>query len=42
MVVERLRVGQTGLNNEAIKFYQVKEVALDIKVWLIALCMASA
>ncbi|KAH8680726.1 putative MFS transporter [Xylariales sp. PMI_506] len=42
VAVERLRLGQTGLRNQTIKLDQVKEGLLDIKVWLVALTMASA
>ncbi|KAJ6021517.1 MFS general substrate transporter [Penicillium herquei] len=42
VAAERLRVGQTGLNNSPFKFSQVKEAVLDVKIWLIALTMASA
>ena len=42
VAVERLRAGHTGLKSNKIEFYQVKEAVLDIKVWLVALMMASA
>ncbi|KAI0144538.1 major facilitator superfamily domain-containing protein [Xylariaceae sp. FL1272] len=42
VAIERLRAGQTGVRNQEIKFTQVKEAALDAKVWLVALIMASA
>ncbi|OAA58492.1 Major facilitator superfamily domain, general substrate transporter [Niveomyces insectorum RCEF 264] len=42
VAVERLRVGQTGVRNQEIKIAQIKEAALDAKVWLVALMMASA
>ncbi|KAJ5893244.1 MFS general substrate transporter [Penicillium taxi] len=32
VAVERLRAGQTGLNNQKIKFHQIKEALLDIKI----------
>lgn len=41
VAVERLRAGQTGVRNETIKLPQIKEACLDVKVWLIALIMAS-
>lgn len=40
--VERLRYGQTGVRCTKFKISQVKEAVLDIKVWLVALMMASA
>ncbi|KAK3937147.1 major facilitator superfamily domain-containing protein [Diplogelasinospora grovesii] len=40
--VERLRMGQTGVRCTKFKWKQLKEAALDLKVWLIALMMASA
>ncbi|OKL60414.1 hypothetical protein UA08_04377 [Talaromyces atroroseus] len=42
VAVERLRSGQTGLHNQTIKGAQIKESLLDVKVWLVALTMASA
>lgn len=42
IAVERLRRGQTGVRNQKIKIPQIKEAALDVKVWLVALTMASA
>lgn len=42
VAVERLRVGQTGVRNQEIKLSQVKEAALDPKIWLVSLTMASA
>lgn len=42
VAVERLRVGQTGLSNSKIKGEQVKESLKDVKIWLVALMMASA
>ncbi|KXH34332.1 allantoate permease [Colletotrichum simmondsii] len=41
VAIERLRQGQTGLKNQTIKTAQIKEALLDIKVWLVALTMAS-
>lgn len=40
--VERLRDGQTGIRCTKFKVSQLKEAVLDIKVWLVALMMASA
>lgn len=40
--VERLRYGQTGTRCRLFKLQQVKEGLLDIKVWLVAVMMASA
>jgi MFS family permease len=42
MAVERLRAGQTGLKNKAVKAAQVKEAAQDINVWLVAVIVAAA
>ena len=42
VALERLRRGQTGVRNQKIKVSQIKEAALDVKVWLVALTMASA
>lgn len=42
VAVERLRAGQTGVRNQEIKLYQIKEAVLDIKVWLVAITMAAA
>ncbi|KAF1847239.1 putative MFS transporter [Cucurbitaria berberidis CBS 394.84] len=41
IAVERLRAGQTGVRNQEIKWSQIKEGALDVKVWLVALTMAA-
>lgn len=40
--VERLRAGQTGLKNKEIKLSQIKESLFDVKIWLVAIMMASA
>ncbi|MBE3049242.1 MFS transporter, partial [Candidatus Bathyarchaeota archaeon] len=40
--VERLRHGQTGVRCTKFKWGQVREAVLDVKVWLVALMMASA
>jgi MFS family permease len=42
VAVERLRRGQTGVRCETLKRSQLLESLLDIKVWLIAIMMASA
>lgn len=42
IAVERLRKGQTGVRCQKIKKSQLLEAVLDIKVWLVALMMASA
>jgi MFS family permease len=45
VAVERLRYDQQGIRSEEtqrIKVSQIKEALLDIKVWLVALMMASA
>lgn len=42
VAVERLRAGQTGVRNHVIKREQIREAALDVKVWLVALTMAAA
>ncbi|KAK1491037.1 allantoate permease [Colletotrichum cuscutae] len=41
VAIERLRQGQTGVKNQTIKTAQIKEALLDVKVWLVALTMAS-
>lgn len=38
---ERLRIGQTGINNSKIKKSQIKEALLDPTVWLVFIMMAS-
>ncbi|SPO04328.1 related to allantoate transport protein [Cephalotrichum gorgonifer] len=40
--VERLRHGQTGVRCTKFKWDQLREAVLDVKVWLVALMMASA
>ncbi|RYP92819.1 hypothetical protein DL770_001099 [Monosporascus sp. CRB-9-2] len=40
--VERLRYGQTGVRCTKFKWAQLREAVLDVKIWLIALMMASA
>lgn len=40
--VERLRAGQTGVRCVKFKGSQVREAVLDVKVWLVAVMMASA
>lgn len=42
IAVERLRKGQTGVRCQKIKKSQLLEALLDVKVWLVALMMASA
>lgn len=42
VAVERLRRGQTGVRCQKIKLSQIKEAALDIKLYLIAIMMAAA
>lgn len=42
VAVERLRKGATGVRCQKIKPAQLKEAALDIKVWLVFILMASA
>ncbi|APA14406.1 hypothetical protein sscle_12g091760 [Sclerotinia sclerotiorum 1980 UF-70] len=42
VATERLRYGQTGIRCTKFKWYQIKESILDIKVWLVAIMMASA
>lgn len=42
VAVERLRKGQTGVRCQKLKGSQIKEAALDIKIWLIFIMMASA
>ncbi|KAH8879259.1 MFS general substrate transporter [Thozetella sp. PMI_491] len=33
LAVERMRAGQTGIENDGFKMYQVKEAFLDLKTW---------
>lgn len=40
--VERLRAGQTGVRCAKFKWSQIREAVLDVKVWLVAIMMASA
>ena len=40
--VERLRMDQSGVRCPHFKWYQMREAMLDVKVWLLALAMASA
>jgi MFS family permease len=42
VAVERLRRGATGVRCEKIKWSQIKEAFLDIKVWLVFIMMGSA
>jgi len=42
VAVERLRRGQTGVRCQKLKGSQIREAALDIKIWLVALMMAAA
>lgn len=42
IATERLRAGQTGIKNRVLKFSQIKEAVLDVKIWLVAITMASA
>ncbi|KAF2461991.1 major facilitator superfamily domain-containing protein [Lineolata rhizophorae] len=42
VAVERLRKGQTGVRCQKLKLDQIKEAALDSKVWLIAIVYCSA
>jgi len=42
VAVERLRRGQTGVRCQKLKFSQIREAALDIKIWLVAFMMAGA
>ena len=42
VAVERLREGQTGVRCQKIKWAQIKETFLDIKVWIVTLMMAAA
>jgi len=42
VAVERLRKGQTGVRCQKLKLSQIKEAALDIKIWLVAFMMAAA
>lgn len=42
IATERLRYGQTGVQCTTLKWSQIRESFLDIKIWLVALMMASA
>ena len=42
VAVERLRKGQTGVRCQKLKWEQVTETFLDVKVWLVAFMMAGA
>ncbi|KAL9608645.1 MAG: hypothetical protein Q9167_006546 [Letrouitia subvulpina] len=42
IAVERLRKGQTGVRCQQVKVSQLREAALDFKIWIIFLMMASA
>ncbi|KAL9128267.1 MAG: hypothetical protein Q9217_003029 [Psora testacea] len=42
IAVERLRSGQTGVRCQKLKGSQMKEAALDIKIWIVAFMMAAA
>jgi MFS family permease len=42
IAVERLRLGQTGVRCQKIKGSQLLEAVTDLKVWLVAIMMASA
>jgi MFS family permease len=42
VATERMRFGQTGVRCTKFKWYQIRESILDIKLWLVALMMASA
>ena len=42
VAVKRLKYGQTGIRNQTIRLNQIVEAALDVKVWLVFLTMASA
>ncbi len=42
VAVKRLKYGQTGIRNQTIKLDQIKEAALDPKIYLVFLIMASA
>ncbi|KAI5458589.1 major facilitator superfamily domain-containing protein [Mariannaea sp. PMI_226] len=42
IAVERLRAGQTGVRCTVFKPSQLREAIFDVKIWLVALMMASA
>ena len=42
VAVERLRKGQTGVRCQKLKGHQIREAALDVKIWIVALMMAAA
>lgn len=37
LAVERMRAGQTGIENRRFKAYQAREALLDIKTWIMVL-----
>ncbi|KAI4111684.1 MAG: hypothetical protein LQ345_006729 [Seirophora villosa] len=42
IAVERLRKGQTGVRCQVLKWSQLKEAIMDVKIWLVAFMMAAA
>ncbi|KZF21625.1 MFS general substrate transporter [Xylona heveae TC161] len=42
VAVERLRMSQTGLRCQSVKWSQIREALLDIKVWTLAVMMGAA
>ncbi|KAL9012299.1 MAG: hypothetical protein Q9173_002920 [Seirophora scorigena] len=42
IAVERLRKGQTGVRCQVLKWSQLKEAILDVKIWLVTFMMAAA
>ena len=42
VAVERLRKGQTGVRCQMLKWNQLREAMLDVKIWLVAFMMAAA
>jgi MFS family permease len=41
IAVERMRRGQTGIENNHFKIYQVKEALLDLKTWILVMMTLS-
>jgi MFS family permease len=42
VAIERLRMGQMGVRNHKVKWRQIREAMLDIKVWIISIMMGCA
>ncbi|KAF4556430.1 MFS-type transporter-like protein 13 [Elsinoe fawcettii] len=42
VAIERLRMSQMGVRCQKIKWHQIREALLDVKVWIIAIMMGAA